>query len=346
MTSPIFRQNGTATAKLTYTVVNTYCYSPAFFNSTDLPYVEVDGSYKGSLSTIDDLVGNASGSTVTDGYRRHHSPIWLPSPNPESASLIGVFVSQRLKSPGDISITACTLAASWEDGEMQLQQSETQEMVKTVSYDRKTAHGTRGIRLNVANVQNDAAFHLQMMQTILRRNEEPSVYRYPLTLATIFALAISRIPMPVMWIGEDERYTVVGLERDAPSAQDATNMTALHYTLIEYGFGYGGRSTSVYLAMTVILTYSIITISYMVYTVTTGTSSTAWNHGIELVTLALQSRKPDHLGHASVGIDSINTFSEPVGIRVNTQNELELVFAHGRDFGTRDLRKVEHNKEY
>ena len=78
----------------------------------------------------------------------------------------------------------------------------------------------------------------------------------------------------------------------------------------------------------------------------TGSSSTAWNSSIELVALALQSNRPDHLGNVSVGIDNLSTPNEGVGIRANEDNELELVFAHDRDIGSRGLRKVQTNKEY
>lgn len=131
-----------------------------------------------------------------------------------------------------------------------------------------------------------------------------------------------------------------------PPGFDTVNTTAYKFTLTDYGYGYGSRSKSVYLAMIVITTYCIVTILYLIYTITTGSTSTAWNSGIELVMLALQSRKPDHLGHTSVGIDSVKTFSESVGIRVNTDDQLELVFEHDGEFRKRGLSKIQWNKEY
>jgi cold shock CspA family protein len=47
-----------------------------------------------------------------------------------------------------------------------------------------------------------------------------------------------------------------------------------------------------------------------------------------------------------VGIDSIKTFQEGVGIRVNQDDGLELVFAHDRDIDKRGLGKLERNVEY
>ncbi|KAF2993887.1 hypothetical protein E8E13_002302 [Curvularia kusanoi] len=119
-----------------------------------------------------------------------------------------------------------------------------------------------------------------------------------------------------------------------------------NFTNVEYGYGYGTRSTSIYLAMTVMTMYCAIIISYILYSIAAGSVSTAWGSGVELFALALQSRKPDHLGHTSVGIDSIKPFSEGVGIRVNQDDELEIVFANDRDFGTRGLRKINKNREY
>lgn len=55
---------------------------------------------------------------------------------------------------------------------------------------------------------------------------------------------------------------------------------------------------------------------------------------------------PDYRGNIAVGIDSLDTFNQGVSIRVNKNNELELVFASDRDFDSRGLRKIEWNKEY
>jgi hypothetical protein len=123
-------------------------------------------------------------------------------------------------------------------------------------------------------------------------------------------------------------------------------MAKFTYTLTEFSYGYGTTSTSVYLSMVVISFYCVFTILYLAYILITGSTSTAWNSAIELVALALQSQRSSHLGKISVGIDTLSAFNEGVGIRVNAENELELVFANDRDTGSRDLRKIERNKEY
>lgn len=139
---------------------------------------------------------------------------------------------------------------------------------------------------------------------------------------------------------------IAGFENRLPSARDAANITTFSFAQVGYGYGYGTRSTPIYLAMAVILTYCIITASYVSYTIATSRSSSAWNLGIELVTLALQSNKPDRLDHTTVGIYSMDTLNESVGVRVNSQNKLELVLAHDRGSESRDLRKIEPNEEF
>lgn len=160
-------------------------------------------------------------------------------------------------------------------------------------------------------------------------------FGYEEALSIIFVLAVSAVPpFDIM------------LEEQTPEDYKERDMSAFRYVTVLWGYGYGGRSTSIWLAMAVMVTYCAITIFYLAYILATGFTFTAWNSAIELVALALQSQKPDHLGNIGVGLDSIETFKEGVGIRVNQENELELVFAHDRDIDKRGLRKIERNKEY
>lgn len=122
-----------------------------------------------------------------------------------------------------------------------------------------------------------------------------------------------------------------------------------------YGYGYGHIDTATKLALAVMIAYCSIIVLYITYTITTGYSSIAWNSATELIMLALQSRTPDHLGHVSVGMDSVETFQEQVGIRVMTvrndstgeaDERLEMVFARDRDNETQGMKMVERNKAY
>ncbi|CAN9081871.1 unnamed protein product [Alternaria alternata] len=211
--------------------------------------------------------------------------------------------------------------------------------------------------MNISHVDTirGGRFHRQLRESIPDvppYTEEPTVMTIMLSLGAIFALGISKIPaVNQRDSGYSQGIDEISFEQGPmvwypPPGVDVANTTAFKFTLTDYGYGYGNRSTSIYLAMAVITTYCIITIIYLIYAIVTGSTSTAWNSGIELVMLALQSRKPGHLGHASVGINSVKTFGESVGIRVNADNQLELVFAHDSDLKKRGLSKIERNKEY
>jgi hypothetical protein len=161
------------------------------------------------------------------------------------------------------------------------------------------------------------------------------------SLAMAFTLAISDA-----CYFEDEGKLGVTFEFRNGSVSYPANWSEVDRFLTFYAYGYCNDTTSIRLALAVILAYCIMTVSYLIYILVTGLTSTAWNSAIELVTLALQSRKPNYPGHTAVGIDSIDTFNQSVGIRVNNDNELELVFASDRNIGTLGLRKIEQNKAY
>jgi hypothetical protein len=169
---------------------------------------------------------------------------------------------------------------------------------------------------------------------------------YPTSLDGILATWIANFPISSPFTSDpmDENWRF--FDKLFTTKMPTANYTAFRFITREFGYGYEPRSTSVYLSIAVLLLYCIIVAGYIIYTLVTGSASTAWSSGVELMTLALQSKRPDHLGHTGVGIDSLKTLRESVGIRVNTDNEVELVFAHDRDFETRGLRKLERNAAY
>ena len=127
--------------------------------------------------------------------------------------------------------------------------------------------------------------------------------------------------------------------------EDCTNSSIRIY---ETGFGYGGRNSTVYLALTVLLIYCVLVFCHVGFSLVFGVCSTAWDSAASLVALALQSRKPTHLRHMGVDVHSMETFREMVEIRVNEREEVELVFVEGSRAGepARTLKKIEANKTY
>ncbi|PVH96487.1 hypothetical protein DM02DRAFT_659169 [Periconia macrospinosa] len=150
-----------------------------------------------------------------------------------------------------------------------------------------------------------------------------------MVLACIFAEAISNLP-----------------NVSTTDMKDTKNATRNELVETEYGYRYGNTSVSDILSVLVITIYCVVVLGYIVYTIHTGHTSTAWNSPVDIIASALGSTRPDYLGHASVGIDSVETLGESVGIRVNQQDEVELVFANGRDVKARGLRKIERNRAY
>lgn len=137
-----------------------------------------------------------------------------------------------------------------------------------------------------------------------------------------------------------------GYDAEYGSYNSSLSNSGILITMKESGYGYGQREMSVYLSTGVLMVYCVATLVYLLYIGSTGRSSTAWNTAIEMIVLALQSKRPDYLGFTSGGISAISTLEESVGIRVNEQDEAELVFANDRDVGDRKLRKVNANEAY
>jgi hypothetical protein len=304
----------------------------------------------------------------------YFNPIWKPSPEPESSSWLGIMLYGYiiggtqptrnasallpwLLAKGDedarvrLRVKVITLNAHWKTDTMQLaNRANLRRAILTPDQSSLSKRSrTRPITLDLtgANSIHSATF-VRVMASI------------GVPIAAAFAMMLSKVPLQhleanrTLFDTSDSNTTYdenslrdhQKLFSTSPTPNLSSNEATLNFSAIQYGYGYASRSTSVYLSMTVMIVYCVIAISYIFYMIVTGSTSTAWNSGAELVALALQSRKPDYLGHTGVGIDSIKTYGEGVGIRVNTENELELVFARDRDFDEAGLQKLERRVAY
>ena len=296
------------------------------------------------------------------------SPIWIAPPEPADHPLLVVFfqgqtaekwnqstqirpgmLQSMIESKNDsvtASVTACAVSAYWNYGEIQTHRygASLAPLIATGQSSTMEQLAHRKITLDVASEHpmKSAEFFSTLMG--LLGTSHLTSFGVGGILAAALAMWIAKVPSSV---------SVKQSNGDPPTFfteyQPDKNMedyTSYEFLSTLYGYGYGIRSTSVYLSITVLLLYCAIITAYMLYAFATGSASTAWTSGVEIVALALQSKRPDHLGHIGVGIDSAKTLGESVGIRVNADNEVELVFAHDRDFETRTLQKVRPNKEY
>ena len=296
----------------------------------------------------------------------YFSPIWIAPQEPADQPLLVVFFhgltsdkwnqSKQIR-PGllpsmiesknpdvSASVTACAISAYWNSGEVRTHRYGATPLVATGQSSTMEQFAYRKIMLDIAgeHPMKSAEFFSALMG--LLRTSHLTKFGVGGILAATLAMLIAKVPTSATV--KQSNWSHPTFFTEYQPEKNMEDYTPYKFVATRYGYGYGMRSTSFYLSITVLLLYCVIITGYMLYTFATGSASTAWTSGVEILALALQSRRPDHLGHIGVGIDSAKTLGEGVGIRVNADNEVELVFVHDRDFDIRRLQKVQHNKEY
>ena len=351
-------------------VVQVICNSTSeksFESDTEVKFFEDITLRTATISTLGTLIQklNNTGEISTDESNitiQSFEPVWMAAPESRSQAWVGIFfqhiydpfgrtlstnetetarnepikLSEMISSVSSLhrygywEVSTCTINAFWNNSEAIYFQDGGVEYKNPYPMPPWTtsALSTIGLDYNDINELRNPKF-LQELTS--------GGFGLATALALSFADAISDIPN-LPWYDSS-------WEEDMFST-GVSNMPPFRFTYTWYGFGYGNHPTSIRLSMAVLGFYCVIAVIYLAYMLFTGHSSTAWNSSIELVALALQSKRPDHLGNVSMGIVNLGTFNEGVGIRANADNGLELVFAHDRDIGSRGLRKVQTNKEY
>jgi hypothetical protein len=351
--------NGTVSLTISHPITDVTCIDPQYERkgpSEDVYYVQTDITLLGVLGNMSSLAGRVHGRGVLDvldvlegGSSRvqYFDPVWLASPEPDSHSLVGVFFSWHADSNSTelqsldwllteseplelqmfLQIQTCSLKAYWYTADTSITRNQGSMLPTQIEpISKLEPRNQRNITLDVTDIN-------MLWDPNLNRYLHMDSLGPAINLAIAFTLAISKIPsvkyIESMWV-EDR-------PRQYPPYR-------IRFT--KYAYGYSTGTTSVSLSLAVITAYCTITILYLAYILITGSTSTAWNSPIELVALALQSKKPDIPGHTGVGINSLDTCRQGVGIRVNNNDELEIVFASDRDIGSRGLKKIERNKPY
>jgi hypothetical protein len=366
----VFKSNETVSVTLPVPVTTVTCITPGAKTvlepNDDVYYIMKDGVSVGALGSISSLAHRVNGSGVPDNYTyytgskipsefQRFNPVWLNAPEPDSPALIVVLFSWKTNATEPqsldqmiaevdlpskqmpLEVVTCRVSAYWNTAQATLIWNQGVRLpTETGPIAELEPRDVRNITLNTTGID---MLHSVEFARVVR-------YRPHIDLAVRFGLTISNLPHFFMLRSTyfsyyDERkqwgYNLTDFK-------DTVKVTDIETNL--YAYGYTTHSTSVRLSLAVILAYCIVTVTYLVYILITGSTSTAWNSAIELVALALQSKKPDYPGCTAVGIDSLNTFKQGVGIRVNGDNELELVFASDRDLDVRGLRKIEKNVAY
>lgn len=367
--------NTTLTVVAAHPVVGAQCWGSVYAinNSSDWyypwPWTSLMPDLPTLISKVSDTVelsAYPNGGVEDPPTAVYFNPVWISSPELADHPLLVVFFQgmtsetwnqSTLVKPGLLSsmiesknpdvtasVTACSLSAYWNSGEVQTRYNEAFTLVATGQSSTMEQSAHRKITLDIAgdHPMQSAKFNSALMGMLETRHL--GGFGREGILAAALVIWIAKVPTSVS-VKQSKRRDA-SFFSEYPPEKDIEDYTPYKFLVTQYGYGYGMRSTSVYLSMTVLLLYCVVTIGYMLYTFATGLASTAWTSGAELLALALQSKRPDHLGYTGVGIDSAKTLGESVGIRVNTDNEVELVFAQDRDFNTRGLQKVKQNAEY
>lgn len=341
--------NSTVSVKMPLPVVTVRCFEIRGNASKDIEYFSESGKSLQILENLGSWVRQKGHRGVQNwnGPDRIFDPVWLAAPEQGSHSLLGVFLSsfsaanatvyQILDDAAGpdayIKAACCSISAYWINAESISIVDGTKSTghagyVQTGKIDALKLSELEKITLNVTGLDMlwDSRFSSIVGQ-----------FGYTAGLAGAFALGLSQVPTNVLKLESYATRTALKL------AKNNFNVTT-KYT--KYGYGYSEDSTAIRLSLAVISGYCLVTVAYIVYVLITGHASTAWNSAVEVVALALQSKTPDYpnQGHTAAGIDSLATLRQNVGIRVNTNNELELVFANDRNIDRAELKMIERDR--
>ncbi|KAL8682702.1 MAG: hypothetical protein Q9186_001298 [Xanthomendoza sp. 1 TL-2023] len=115
-----------------------------------------------------------------------------------------------------------------------------------------------------------------------------------------------------------------------------------------YGFGLDGIAPK--LTAAVLLLYCALVMVHVVYTLTSGVSSTSWDSITEMMALAVNSNPTKHLRNTCAGVAQMAIFQLPVRILTNKDmgeddDHLELVVGGVEELVSRRCR-IQENREY
>ncbi|KAF2265354.1 hypothetical protein CC78DRAFT_600093 [Lojkania enalia] len=330
--------------------VNVRCYNntPEIFDNIDLPfkYKADDGVTLKNLTTIRRLLEMVPGKENVTDVPDHIPPVWLPLPSNDSRSTVGSFLSYNATEEPfpftdlfknnrirNLNLTTCTVSAFWTFAKHERIKSGSNNRLRPLL--RAANPFPEG--LDPSKFSNQ----ITLMPSWLNLLNETYV-RSPVHFGCL-AETVVRALADIQDIGSGEFKVTESNQTDANLSVDI-NSTGVRVDSFLAGYGYSMSSVWDKLSIAVLGIYSISVIAYILFLIITSTTSTAWDSAIELLMLALRSRQPWHLSHVSVGVETMQTFREPVGIRVNQDEDLELVFEN--DSSAVKLRHVEPNKAY
>ena len=114
------------------------------------------------------------------------------------------------------------------------------------------------------------------------------------------------------------------------------------------GLAYSMHGVGIKLSITILTLYCAFAMSYLIYSTWFGVSSTAWDSMGEMTVLALNSDRPSALENASTGIETLETFRQPISIRAREGYGAQIVFEEDErsDRGEKGYERILPNKDY
>ncbi|KUL90351.1 hypothetical protein ZTR_02146 [Talaromyces verruculosus] len=113
---------------------------------------------------------------------------------------------------------------------------------------------------------------------------------------------------------------------NADKYEDKPAALILTFQVSVVGYAWNMDGTAIKIAVPILIIYCLYVISYVVYTLVTGNTSSAWNTIASLTALAFNSRPSKVLENTSVRISKTDTFRNLVSVREVDERRLEMVF--------------------
>ena len=129
--------------------------------------------------------------------------------------------------------------------------------------------------------------------------------------------------------------------------QDSSKYTEIYLPISRYGYGYGFKGITVYIAIAVLLIHVLFVLIYTAFVCCKGISSGAWSSIGEMLVLAMNSSPTTKLQNTCAGVAEAETWGLVAKVRERNESHLELIVEEGgskRKDGTGA--KLEFNKQY
>lgn len=306
--------------------------------------------------------------------------IWLPVPTPlrNNYSILAVFAPSYSGYAPDTRPWKCGLQAAWlpaditkllpQSGEVYLNSVvppeirkaavDNQESIVEASMEPILPIGVEWMIASTALPLNHTAYDSNSdptIQDILHRldtsilnspRNDPFAdedYVYAPTTRKLTAMLATVVASAMATPDEDiqDIYSLAQIN----SSTAGPDFTKINVDIHTPGVGYAIHVAPEILSAVVLCLYCALALGYTGWSIWTGLSSNSWDSVAELVALALNSRRPEHMEHTSAGIETLDIFREPIQILENNQESIELAFKNNNSSEAL-YKRITRNKAY